>query len=105
MHSLPPTSELFNKVQLVERHPNLLTPARVEWALRQRDGNGLKSFVFESRSGELVVHEPGFLQWYLGLSGRAKPRAPRRPHAARARRGTAWAECPPGGKGYGPDVG
>jgi len=80
MHSIPPTSELFNKAQLVERHPNLLTPARVEWALRQREGNGLKGVVYESRSGELVVHEPGFLQWYLGLAGRARPRAPRRCH-------------------------
>jgi len=82
MHTVPPTTELFNKHQLVERHPNLLTPARIEWALRQRDGNGLKGSVYESRSGELVVHEPGFLAWYLGLEGRAKPRATRRRRSA-----------------------
>jgi hypothetical protein len=82
MHTVPPTAELFNKCQLVERHPNLLTPARIEWALRRRDVNGLKGVVYESRSGELVVHEPGFLAWYLGLAGRAKPRATRRKRAA-----------------------
>jgi hypothetical protein len=78
MHPVPPTSELFNKSQFVERHPNLFTPARIEWALRKRESNGLKGIVFESRSGELVIHEPGFLAWYLGLSGRAKPRSQRR---------------------------
>jgi hypothetical protein len=78
MHTVPPTSELFNKHSLVERHPHLLTPARVEWALRRRESNGLKGFVYESRSGELVVHEPAFLSWYLGLTGRAKPRARRK---------------------------
>lgn len=75
MHTIPPTSELFGKRQLAERHPNLLTAARIEWALRRRDVNGLKGVVYESRSGELVIHEPGFLAWYLGLEGRAKPRA------------------------------
>jgi hypothetical protein len=82
MHTVPPTSELFNRPQLVERHPNLFTPARVEWALRRRETNGLKGIVFESRSGELVIHEPGFLAWYLGLTGRAKPRAARRKRRA-----------------------
>jgi hypothetical protein len=75
---IPPTSELFDKHQIVERHPHLLNPPRVEWALRNRDNNGLAQAVFESRSGTLLVHEPGFLAWYLGLSGRAKPRAARR---------------------------
>jgi hypothetical protein len=42
MHTVPPTTELFNKCQLVERHPNLLTAARIEWAMRRRDVNGLK---------------------------------------------------------------
>lgn len=78
MDTIPPTTELFNKKQLIARHPNLLTPARMEWALRQRATNGLKGVVYESRSGELVVHEPGFLAWYLGLSGRAKLRAQRK---------------------------
>lgn len=47
---------------LVERHPNLLTEARVQWALRNRAQNGLASAVYESRSGKLVVHEPTFLR-------------------------------------------
>jgi hypothetical protein len=44
----------------------------------------LKGVVFESCSGELVVHEPGFLAWYLGLEGRAKPRSTRRKRVAAA---------------------
>ena len=80
--SVPPTTELFNKHQIVERHPNLMSPQRVEWALRKRDVNGLADAVFETRGGELFIHEPAFLAWFLGLSGRAKPRAQRRRHAA-----------------------
>jgi hypothetical protein len=75
---LPPTTELFTRQQLVARHPHLFSDARVTWALRHRARNGLGDAVFASRSGELLVHEPGFLRWYLGLSGRAKPRAARR---------------------------
>ena len=75
--SLPPTAELFTKAKLVERHPTLLSLNRLDWALRHRASNGLSGAVFESRSGELLVHESQFLQWYLGLSGRAKPRAGR----------------------------
>jgi hypothetical protein len=78
MQTVPPTSELFSKAQLVERHSHLFTPARVEWAVRFRESNGLKDFVYESKSGELVIHEPGFILWYLGLAGRSKPRKPRR---------------------------
>lgn len=74
----PPTTELFPRHQIVARHPHLLTDARVEWALRKRNTNGLKPCVFETRSGELLIHEPGFITWYLGLNGRAKPRAARR---------------------------
>jgi hypothetical protein len=74
---IPPTSELFSKEGLVERHPNLLTYARVQWALRNRAKNGLSTVVYESRSGQLLVHEPEFLRWYLGLTGRSKPRAAR----------------------------
>lgn len=74
---LPPTSELFSKEALVERHPNLLTHPRVQWALRNRAKNGLASVVYESRSGRLLVHEPQFIRWYLGLTGRSKPRASR----------------------------
>src|ERR1700689_2875110 len=72
---IPATSELFSKEALVERHPNLLTYARVQWALRNRARNGLSSVVYESKSGQLLVHEPEFLRWYLGLTGRSKPRA------------------------------
>ena len=74
---IPPTSELFSKEALAERHPNLLTFARVQWALRNRARNGLSSVVYESKSGQLLIHEPEFLRWYLGLTGRSKPRASR----------------------------
>jgi hypothetical protein len=74
---IPPTSELFSKEGLVERHPNLLTYARVQWALRNRARNGLSSVVYESKSRQLLIHEPEFLRWYLGLTGRSKPRASR----------------------------
>lgn len=74
---IPPTSELFSKTQLVERHPKLLNRYRVDWAVRHRDRNGLADYVFETRSCELLIHEPGFLSWYLGLSGLAKPEARR----------------------------
>lgn len=74
---IPPTAELFSKEALVERHPNLFTHPRIQWALRNRERNGLASVVYESKSGRLLVHEPEFLRWYLGLSGRSKPRASR----------------------------
>jgi len=74
---IPPTSELFSKEAPIERHPNLLTYPRIQWALRNREINGLSSAVYESKSGQLLVHEPEFLRWYLGLTGRSKPRASR----------------------------
>jgi hypothetical protein len=77
MDDIPPTAELFSKEALVERHPNLLTYPRMQWALRNRATNGLSSVVYESKSGQLLVHEPAFLRWYLGLTGRSKPRASR----------------------------
>ena len=77
MDDIPPTAELFSKEALVERHPNLLTYPRMQWALRNRATNGLSSVVYESKSGQLLVHEPAFLRWYLGLTGRAKRRASR----------------------------
>ena len=72
---LPPASELFHIRTLVERHPQILTESRVRWAVRQRESNGLADAVFEARAGGLIVHEPAFLAWFLGLSGRNKPRA------------------------------
>ena len=74
---VPPTSELFDKHQLVARHPNLLNEHRLTWSIRNRFRNGLSDAgaVFDSRSGALLIHEPSFLQWYLRLSGRSKPRA------------------------------
>lgn len=80
---IPPTSELYTKKQLAARHPHLLTARRLEWALRQRAHNGLadSGAVFDSPCGGLLIHEPPFLVWFLGLSGRAKPRAQRRPNA------------------------
>ena len=76
--SVPPTTELVTKAQLVARHPHLLTVNRVTWALRCRGVNGLSAAVFDSPCGELLIHEPAFLAWFLGLSGRGKPRAGRR---------------------------
>jgi len=77
--AVPSTSELFTRRALVDRHPNLLSESRMFWALRNRVKNGLAEAVYESKAGELLIHEPTFLRWFLGLSGRAKPRAsPRR---------------------------
>ena len=75
---LPPMTELFTKPQLVARHPHLLSVNRVTWALRHRATNGLSAAIFDSPCGELLIHEPSFLAWFLGLDGRAKPRAGRR---------------------------
>lgn len=76
--SVPPTTELVTKAQLVAKHPHLLSINRVTWALRCRTENGLSGAVFDSPCGELLIHEPAFLAWFLGLSGRAKPRVGRR---------------------------
>ena len=76
--ALPPTAELFTKAQLATRHPHLLSLNRLAWALRRRARNGLSSAVFESPVGELLIHEPAFLAWFLGLQGRSKPRAARK---------------------------
>lgn len=78
MPTLPPTTELFTKAQLAARHSHLLSTNRLVWALRHRKMNGLSGAVFESPCGELLIHEPAFLAWFLGLKGRAKPRATRR---------------------------
>ena len=74
---VPPMTELVTKAQLVAKHPHLLSVNRVTWALRCRAVNGLSDAVFDSPCGELLIHEPSFLAWFLGLSGRAKPRAGR----------------------------
>ena len=76
--SVPPMTELVTKAQLVAKHPHLLSVNRVTWALRCRAVNGLCDAVFDSPCGELLIHEPSFLAWFLGLSGRARPRAGRR---------------------------
>jgi len=76
--SVPPTTELVTKAQLIARHSHLLSANRVAWALRRRTVNGLSDAVFESPCGELLIHEPSFLAWFLGLSGRGKPRAGRK---------------------------
>jgi hypothetical protein len=80
MHTVPPTSELFPQRPLVERHPTIFNESRVQWAVRNRHRNGLDEVgaVFESKGGELLIHEPSFLRWFLGLEGRAKPRGLRR---------------------------
>jgi hypothetical protein len=84
LDTLPPTNELFTRRPLVERHPTLLNDNRVAWALRHRHTNGLNAAgaVFDSPCGELLIHEPAFLRWFLGLAGRTKPRAARRRAAA-----------------------
>ena len=73
---LPPTAEICTRRELARRHPHLLSEHRVAWALRNRNKNGLNAChaVFESPCGELLVREPAFLAWFLGLNGRAKPR-------------------------------
>jgi hypothetical protein len=73
---LPPTSELFTRRQLADRHPGLLTKDRIDWAIRHREKNGLvaSDAVFDSTCGETLIHEPALLRWFLGLAGRAKPR-------------------------------
>jgi hypothetical protein len=70
----PPTTEVYTARQLVERHPHLLNAHRMAWAMRHRRKNGLAPAVFESKCGELLIHEPAFLAWFLGLTNRAKPR-------------------------------
>lgn len=76
--AMPSTTELFTKDQLVSRHSHLLSANRVVWALRRRAINGLSGAVFDSPCGQLLIHEPAFIAWLLGLKGRAKPRAIRR---------------------------
>jgi hypothetical protein len=82
-NNIPPVAELFTLRQLAARHPTLLPENRLRWAVRQRERNGLEKAgaVFESPVGELIFHEPAMIAWILGLSGRGKPRALRRPAA------------------------
>ena len=54
--------------------------------------NGLTAAVFDSPCGELLIHEPSFLAWFLGLSGRAMPRAGRRAPVGRRLRGPVGIE-------------
>lgn len=77
---IPPTSELFRLTDFVPRHKPLLSENRVRWAVRNRDKNGLQASgaIYEDPYGVVLIHEPAFLAWFLGLTGRAKPRAPRR---------------------------
>jgi hypothetical protein len=84
--ALPNMSELFTQRQLAERHPHLLNYNRVVWAVRHRRENGLNAAgaVYDSPCGELLVREPAFLAWFLGLTSRAKPRRLRRGHHASA---------------------
>lgn len=83
------TEHLFSKQDFVARHPNLLTLSRVNWALRHRRDNGLDGVrgVYESLSGVLLIDEPAFLRWWLGLEGRAKPRSGPRARRSQVDRG------------------
>jgi hypothetical protein len=82
MPDLPPASEIFNLTDLSARHPKLLPENRLRWAARNRKFNGLEKAraVYESPTGELLFWEPAVLAWLLGLSGRSKPRAARKPN-------------------------
>jgi hypothetical protein len=77
--TLPPTSELFPSRQFIPRHPHLFNKHRVDWAIRNRETNGLTQVraIYKSPCGEFLIHEPKFIEWFLGLSGRAKPRRER----------------------------
>jgi hypothetical protein len=72
----PPAHECFAPKAFAERHPTVLNLNRVVWAIRNRRANGLLECggVFESPMSQIFVHEPKFLQWLFGLSGRAKSR-------------------------------
>jgi hypothetical protein len=76
----PPPAEVFPLKDLAARHPRLLPENRLRWMARNRHRNGLTAAgaVFDSPAGELLWHEPAVIEWLLGLSGRAKPRAPRK---------------------------
>ena len=75
---IPPTHELFTRRDLVQRHPTLFSIPRLQWAIRNRATNGLLDAVYETRGGELLIHEPSLIRWFLGLTGRKKCRSPRR---------------------------
>ena len=83
---LPPTSELLSVQDLAVKHAPLLTVSRLKWALRNRTNNGLVQLnaVYESKSGLLLIWEPKFLAWFLGLEGRHRPRSQRRKMNRRA---------------------
>jgi hypothetical protein len=80
MTRLPPPSEIFSLKAMAERNPTLLPVGRLRWMARNRARNGLQAAgaVFDSPAGELLFHEPTTIAWLLGLTGRAKPRTPRK---------------------------
>jgi hypothetical protein len=82
--TIPATTELFELRELAQRHPTMLSEQRLRWALRNRNRNGLSRLgaVFETQSGTLLIHEPPFVLWWLGLEGRSRPRAGRRAASA-----------------------
>ena len=80
----PSPSELFPAARFAERHPHLLSANRVAWAVRHRRRNGLADCggTFESPLNQVLICEPAFLAWLVGLAGRKKPRASHRRRAA-----------------------
>jgi len=48
---------------------------RIKWARRCRAANVHSVAIFDSSCGGVLIHEPVLLARFLGLSGRAKPRA------------------------------
>lgn len=77
---LPHANNLFPAAKFAERHPNLLNANRVAWAVRHRRVNGLAECggTFESPLNQVLINEPAFLAWLVGLAGRKKPRSARR---------------------------
>ncbi len=78
-NDLPPTSELFEVAAFSARHGQLTPLNRVIWAVRRRHKNGLAAVggTFESPLGIVLIHEPTFIRWLLGLAGKSAPRKPR----------------------------
>lgn len=74
---VPPSSELFAWREMPRRHPTLFNEHRIKWAMRNRKANGLEDagVIYETQAGEIFLHEPGFIGWFLGLQGKNKPRA------------------------------
>ena len=74
--ALPPTEALLTRADLLAKHPTLLTPNRLKWALRNRKHNGLEKSgaIIESPLGVLLIHQYKFLEWVCGKRGLRRSR-------------------------------